>query len=65
MSAMFTPYDVASDAYIRVHVANGPKPHGSILVYLANGTALVVNSDQLLPLDTAENGPCSRGGRSR
>jgi hypothetical protein len=40
------------DAYIGVRVPDGPHPDGSILVYLANGTGLVVNSNQLLHLDT-------------
>ena len=56
MSATFIPYfeaqghrDVAdSEAYIRVRVPNGPGPDGSVLVYLPNGTGLVVHSDQLL-----------------
>ena len=57
MSASFIPYCVGSDAYIHVHVPNGPKPDGSILVYLTNGTALVVNDDELLHLDTGKNAP--------
>ena len=36
-----------SDAYIRVRVPDGPRPDGSILVYLPDGTGLVVNSNQL------------------
>ena len=59
MSAAFTPYFGAQahrdpagyGAYIRVHVPGGPRPDGSILVYLPNGTGLVVNSNQLLHLD--------------
>jgi len=59
MSATFTPYFEAqahrdptgSSAYIRVRVPGGPRPDGSILVYLPNGTGLVVNSNQLLHLD--------------
>ncbi len=42
-----------SDAYIRVRVPGGPRPDGSILVYLPDGTGLVVNSNQLLRLDAA------------
>ena len=57
--ATFTPYFEAkahrdptgSGAYIRVRVPDGPRPDGSILVYLPNGTGLVVNSNQLLHLD--------------
>jgi hypothetical protein len=42
-----------SGAYIRVRVPGGPRPGGSILVYLPDGTGLVVNSNQLLRLDAA------------
>lgn len=35
------------DAYIRVRVPGEPHPDGSILVYLPDGTGLVVNSSQL------------------
>jgi len=59
-TAIFTPYSVGSDAYIRAHVPNGPQPDGSILVYLVNGTALVVTDDQLLHLDTGANAPSAR-----
>ena len=56
MSATFTPYfeaqahrdPTAAGAYIRVRVPDGPHPDGSILVYLPNGTGLVVNNNQLL-----------------
>jgi hypothetical protein len=72
MSATFTPYLEAqahrdptdSVAYIRVRVPDGPRPDGSILVYLPNGTGLVVNSDQLLHLDKGPDcagEPDSRG----
>jgi hypothetical protein len=62
MPAIFTPYFEAqahrdwtdSGAYIRVRVPDGPRPDGSIIVYLPNGTALVVNSTQLLHLDAAQ-----------
>jgi len=54
MSAIFTPYRAGSEAYIRVRVPNGTRPDGSILVYLPNGTALVVKNDQLLHLDLKE-----------
>ncbi len=62
MSATFTPYFEAqvhrgptdSDAYIPVRVPDGPRPDGSILVYLPNGTGLVVNSNQLLHLDAGQ-----------
>ena len=57
MSASFTPCYVGSDAYIRVHVPNGPRPDGSIVVYLTNGTALVVNDEELLHLDTSKISP--------
>ena len=63
MSATFTPYFEAraahrdptgSTAYICVRVPSVPRPDGSILVYLPNGTGLVVNSNQLLHLDAAQ-----------
>jgi hypothetical protein len=65
MSATFTPYSEAqahrdptdSGAYIRLRVPDGPRPDGSILVYLPNGTGLVVNSNQLLHLDTGPDCP--------
>ena len=68
MSATFTPYFEAqahrdptgSGAYIRVRVPDGPRPDGSILVYLPNGTRLVVNSNQLLHLDEGPAGLVSR-----
>ena len=49
MSGDATDYD----AFIRVRVPDGPGPDGSILVYLPDGTGLVVNSNQLLRLDAA------------
>ena len=60
MPATFTPYlegrplqaRADSDAFIRVRVHDGLRPDGSMLVYLADGTALVVNGDLLLQLDT-------------
>jgi hypothetical protein len=67
MSATFTPYLEAqadrdpadSDAYLRVRVPDGPRPDRSILLYLPDGTGLVVNSNQLLHLDA---GPSCPGG---
>jgi hypothetical protein len=64
VSAPFTPYpDHASptvpvdfDAYILVRVTQAPRPDGSLLVYLPNGTAVVVNSSYLLCLDPAAVG---------
>jgi hypothetical protein len=64
MPVTFTPYFEAqahrdltdSGAYIPVRVPDGPRPDGSILVYLPNGTGLVVNSNQLLHLDTGAGG---------
>ena len=72
MSAAFTPYFEAqahldptdSVAYIRVRVPDGPRPDGSILVYLPNGTGLVVNSNQLLHLDAGPNCPGKSDGRT-
>jgi hypothetical protein len=68
MSATFTRYFEAqahrdptgSGAYIRVRVTGGPRPDGSILVYLPNGTGLVVNSNQLLHSTKAQTGLVSR-----
>lgn len=65
MTATFTPYFDApahrdqadSGAYIHVRVPNGPRPDGYVLVYLPNGTGLVVNSNQLLHLDAGPNRP--------
>jgi hypothetical protein len=64
MSATFTPFfgaqahrhPTGSGAYIRVRVPNGPRPGGSTLVYLPDGTGLVVNSNQLLHLDAGRAG---------
>jgi len=72
MSATFTPYFEAqahrdpagSGAYIRVRAPDEPRPDGSILVYLPNGTGLVVNSSQLLHLDSGPNWPGEPGGRT-
>ena len=67
MPATFTPYlenrlghtVTDSDAYLRVRVPNGPRPDGSVVVYLSDGTALVVNGHQLLVLATRPNDPNS------
>jgi hypothetical protein len=66
MSAPFTPYvDSPSpsvppnfDAYIPVRVTHAARPDGSMLVYLPNGTAVVVNSRYLLCLtrDASQSG---------
>ena len=65
MPATFTPYlegrdhhtPTDSDAFIRVRVSEGPRPNGSMLVYLSDGTALVVHHDQLLHLETGPDCP--------
>lgn len=65
VSATLTPYLEAqarrdpadSDAYLRVRVPSGPRPDGSILVYLPDGTGLVVDSTQLLHLDAGPSCP--------
>jgi hypothetical protein len=62
MSAMFTPYldsespsiPTSTDAYIPVRVTEAPRSDGSMLVYLPDGTAFVVNSRYLLRLDSAK-----------
>ena len=73
MSATFTPYFEAraahrdptgSTAYICVRVPSVPRPDGSILVYLPNGTGLVVNSNQLLHLDAGPNWRGEPDGRT-
>ena len=73
MSATFTPYFEAraahrdptgSTAYICVRVPSVRRPDGSILVYLPNGTGLVVNSSQLLHLDAGPNWPGEPNGRT-
>ena len=46
-----------ADAYIRVRVPNGAGPDGSALVYLPDGTALVVDAHQLVHLDLGPNPP--------
>jgi hypothetical protein len=55
-SGRLTSHVIRSDAYIGVRVPNGPRPDGSILVYLADGTGLVVNSKQLLRFETPSPG---------
>jgi hypothetical protein len=65
MPATFTPYlerryrQARSDAeaYIRVRVPDVPRSDGSMLVYLADGTALVVNGHLLLHVDTSPDCP--------
>ena len=64
MSATFTPYPESespsiptnADAYIPVRVTEAPRSDGSMLVYLRDGTALVVNSRHLLRLDPDQSG---------
>ena len=53
----FAPDCDRPDAYIPVRAPNGPERDGSILVYLPNGTGLVVNSDQLLHFDAGADAP--------
>jgi hypothetical protein len=63
--ATFTPYlqgrqeRTVSDsvAYIRVRVPDGPRPDGSIVAYLPDGTALIVGGHELLHLDTTHGIP--------
>jgi hypothetical protein len=63
MSATFTPFlesgspATTGDAYIRVRVTDEPRRDGSLLVYLRDGTALVVNGHLLLPLDPGRDCP--------
>ena len=64
MSAGFTPYVEGSsssfpgevDAFIRVRVTQAPRPDGSMLVYLPNGTAVVVDSRCVLCFDRDPGG---------
>ena len=59
MAATFSPFleqppDLTPSeavAYIRVRVTDVPRPDGSVLVYLPDGTGLVVSAQQLLHLD--------------
>lgn len=51
-------------AYICVRVPNGPRPDGSILVYLPDGTGLVVNSNQLLHHDAGPDRPGEPGAHA-
>jgi hypothetical protein len=46
-----TTFPTNSDAYIPVRVADAPRPDGSMIVYLPDGTALVVNSRHVLRVD--------------
>jgi hypothetical protein len=71
MSATFTPFletgspATTGDAYIRVRVTDEPRRDGSLLVYLRDGTALVVNGHLLLHLDPGPDCPeQSDGGTS-
>jgi hypothetical protein len=41
-------------AYLPVRMTEEPRADGSVLVYLADGTALVVGEDQLLWADPGE-----------
>jgi hypothetical protein len=67
MRATFLPYlerrqgQAAADsgAYIRVRVPDGPRPDGSVVVYLPDGTALVVDGHQLVQLDARVDSPDS------
>jgi hypothetical protein len=62
---MFTPYLAIEsptnltdcDAYLPVRVAEAPRSDGSMLVYLPDGTAFVVNSRDLVCLDSEDSGP--------
>lgn len=64
MPARFKPYSESgapsdppeSDAYIPVRVPDGPGRDGRLLVYLPDGTGVVVNSRQLLRLDSDTGG---------
>jgi hypothetical protein len=59
MSVTFMPYlesespsiPANADAYIPVRVTEALRPDGSMLVYLPDGTAFVVNGQHLLRLD--------------
>jgi hypothetical protein len=52
------------DGYIRVRVTDEPHRDGSLLVYLPDGTALVVNGHLLLHLDPGPNCPEYPSGAS-
>jgi hypothetical protein len=44
-----------SEAYIRVRVPNAPRPDGTTLVYLPNGTAFVMNTQHLLRISADDS----------
>jgi hypothetical protein len=70
MPATFTPYFEAmghrdpadSSAYIRVRVPDGPRSDGSILVYLQDGTGVVLDSNELLHFDAGPYCPDQSDG---
>jgi hypothetical protein len=53
MTEKFTPYRHGPEALIPVHVPNEVRPDGSVLVYLPNGTGLMLHRDQLLQVEPA------------
>jgi len=69
MSATFTPYletgsnPTCGDAYLRVRVTDKPRADGSLVVYLPDGTGLVVNGDLLLHVVPGARGPGPPTGR--
>ena len=56
------PIENGHDALLRVRVTKEPEPNGYLVVYLPNGTALHVRSQDLLRVNDAAPRPRRRPG---